>query len=400
MIQNKEEKKTTTATTSNEFVRGFTTKLTHLEHATDLTEIHPIVPPIFLSTTYEIYSDQPMKFVYSRSANPTRDVLEKSLAVLEKGKYCVCTSSGMGAVSTVCHLLCPGDHVVACDDLYGTITYYFAEFGKVHQGIQIDMVNLCDPKNLQSSLKPNTKLVWIETPTNPTLNIIDIQQISAICKEKHVLLAVDNTFLTPYLQNPLELGADIAVHSCTKYIGGHSDLMMGAVITKSEELYKRLKKNVSVLGCCPSAMDCYLAMRGLKTLSLRMERIQSTALKLAKAVEHHAKINRVVYPGLEAHPGHEIMKKQARGFGGIITMIMKTGKDAEVFYKKLTLFGHAVSLGNVSSLVTIPVMATHSDVPLEIRTKLGINETMVRLSIGIEDFEDLRDDIMTALDSI
>eukprot|EP01022_Parablepharisma_sp_SALTPOND_P028525 TRINITY_DN71097_c0_g1_i1.p3 TRINITY_DN71097_c0_g1~~TRINITY_DN71097_c0_g1_i1.p3 ORF type:complete len:415 (-),score=40.52 TRINITY_DN71097_c0_g1_i1:1762-3006(-) len=391
----KEEKKEP----QEEFVRGFTTKAIHVGQEPD-PENHAVVPPIYVSTTYEIYSEQPPKFIYSRSANPTRAILEKTLAALEKGKYCVCTSSGMGAVSIVYHLLHPGDHVVACDDLYGTITFYLTDFGKERQGVQIDTVDLRDVKNLQNSLKPNTKLVWIETPTNPTLNVVDIAAVAKICKEKGIMVAVDNTFSTPYLQNPLELGADIVIHSCTKYIGGHSDLMMGAAITNNEDMYKKMRKYVSVLGCCPSALDCFLAMRGLKTLSLRMERSQCSAMKLAELLEKHPKVAKTVYPGLKSHPGHEIMKKQAKGFGGIITLIMKSGTDATTFYKKLTLFGHAVSLGNVGSLVTIPLMATHSDVPLEIRTKLGIDETMVRLSIGIEEFDDLRDDIMKALDAI
>ncbi len=306
----------------------------------------------------------------------------------------------MGAVSIVYHLLSPGDHVVSGDDLYGTISHYVSEFGKLHQGIDMEMRDLRDFHALTKAIKPNTKLVWLETPSNPTLNVTDISEVAKICKAKNILLAVDNTFCTPYLQNPLELGADIVVHSCTKFIAGHSDLMMGAVITNSEDLFKRMKKNTSVLGCCPSAMDCFLALRGLKTLALRVERAQSTASRLAEIVEKNPKLMKVFYPGLKSNPGYETHKRQARGPGAIITLIFHSGEAARTFYGKLKLFGHAVSLGSVGSLVTIPVLATHSDVPLELRTRLGITEAMVRLSVGIEDFEDLRDDVLAALNSI
>jgi len=319
---------------------------------------------------------------------------------LEKAKYCIATSSGMAAVSVVYHMLKPGDHIVACDDLYGGTTNYLLDIGSENEGANVTVVDLRDISALAPAINEKTKLVWIETPTNPTLKIIDIAGIAKICKEKKVLLVVDNTFFTPYLQNPLELGADIVIHSCTKYIGGHSDLIMGAVITSHDDAYKKLKKNSMSLGCCPSPFDCFLASRGIKTLALRVERCQQTAFKIAEILAKHAKIDQVLYPGLPTHPGYELNKKQARGFGGMITIKLKDATKANDFYKKLTLFGHAVSLGSVESLVTIPTMVTHKSVPIATREKLGITDSMVRLSIGVEEFEDLRDDLLNALDSI
>lgn len=263
------------------------------------------------------------------------------------------------------------------------------------------MVDLRDPTLLEKAFKPNTKIVWFETPTNPTLKVIDIVSIAKMCKEKNVLLAIDNTFMSPYLQNPLELGADIVVHSCTKFIGGHSDIIMGAVVINKDDIYTKLKKASVLIGCCPGPFDCFLATRGIKTLGLRVERSQQTTVKLAEYLEKHPKIEKVIYPGLKSHPQHELIMKQAKGAGAIITIILKgTAEMANKFYKNLTLFGHAVSLGGVESLVSIPVMVTHKLVPPEMRAKLGITDTMVRLAIGIEDFEDLRDDISIALDSI
>jgi cystathionine gamma-lyase len=306
----------------------------------------------------------------------------------------------MGAVSVVYHYLKPGDHIVTSDDLYGGTTNYLLDLGTENEGVNVDMVDLRDVKNLVLAINEKTKMVWIESPTNPTLKIVDIIEIAKICKEKKVILVVDNTFFTPYLQNPIELGADIVIHSCTKYIGGHSDLIMGAVITSNDDIYKKLKKNSASLGCCPGPFDCFLASRGIKTLALRVERCQQTALKLAEILNKHPKIDQVLYPGLPTHPGYELNKKQARGFGGMITIKLKDATKANDFYKKLTLFGHAVSLGSVESLVTIPTMVTHKAVPLATREKLGLTDSMVRLSIGVEEFEDLRDDLLHALDGI
>jgi cystathionine gamma-lyase/cystathionine beta-lyase len=224
----------------------------------------------------------------------------------------------MGAVSVVYHYLKPGDHIVTSDDLYGGTTNYLLDLGTDYEGVKVDMVDLRDVKNLVPAINEKTKMVWIESPTNPTLKIVDIIEIAKICKEKKLILVVDNTFFTPYLQNPIELGADIVIHSCTKYIGGHSDLIMGCVITSNDDIYKRLKKTAASLGCCPGPFDCFLASRGIKTLALRVERCQQTAFKLAEILNKHPKIDQVLYPGLPTHPGYELNKKQARGFGGMI----------------------------------------------------------------------------------
>jgi len=307
----------------------------------------------------------------------------------------------MAAVSIIYHILKPGDTVIASDDLYGGTTNYLLDVGTENEGVKLVAVDLREPKNLSAAIDEKTKMVWLESPTNPTLKIIDIAAISKICKEKKVILVVDNTFFTPYLQNPLELGADIVMHSCTKYIGGHSDIIMGAVMVNNDDLYKKVKKNASSLGCCPGPFDCFLATRGIKTLALRVERCQQTAMKLAEILDKHPKIEQTLYPGLTKHPGYEINKKQSSGFGAMISIKLKgdTAKANE-FYKKLTLFGHAVSLGSVESLVSIPVMITHKGVPAATREKLGITNSMVRLSIGVEDFEDLRDDLLNALEAI
>lgn len=383
---------------SHKLIRGFATRAVHAGVKVD-PATGAVIPPIHVSSTYEVYPDKTPKFIYGRFDNPTRTNLETTLAALENAKHCIATSSGLAAVSIVYHMLKPGDHVVSNDDLYGGTTNYLLEQGTESEGIQVDLVDMRDHKAFLAAVKPNTKLVWVETPTNPTLKILDIQALSAICKEKKLILVVDNTFLTPCLQNPLDLGADIVVHSCTKYIGGHSDLIMGCALTNNEELFKKMKKNASTLGCCPSPFDCFLASRGLKTLAIRVAKAEENAKKLAEMLSSHPKVSEVLYPGLPKHPGHELMKKCARGFGSMITIKLKDPKNANEFYNRLTVFGHAVSLGGVESLVCIPVMVTHKSVPKELRDKLGITDSMVRLAIGIEDYEDLKDDLMQALEA-
>eukprot|EP00826_Nyctotherus_ovalis_P035328 TRINITY_DN302_c0_g1_i2.p2 TRINITY_DN302_c0_g1~~TRINITY_DN302_c0_g1_i2.p2 ORF type:complete len:310 (-),score=98.97 TRINITY_DN302_c0_g1_i2:197-1126(-) len=307
----------------------------------------------------------------------------------------------MAACNLVAHLLKPGDHVIVSDDLYGGCTSFFLGAAKNNYGLEVSAIDLGDLKLLQSTFKPNTKLLWLESPTNPTLKVLDIVEIAKLCKEKKVICVVDNTFMSPYLQNPLQLGADIVAHSCTKFIGGHTDLIMGAVLTSNEEIYAKLKSASIVVGSCPGPFDCYLATRGVKTLSLRMSRSQESAQKLAEYLEKHPKVEKVIYPGLKSHPGYETLKKQARGAGGVFTIVLKgTPEGANKFYKNLNLFGHAVSLGGIESLVSLPVMVTHKPVPPEIRAKLGITDTMLRLSVGIEDFEDLKNDIDHALESV
>jgi len=307
----------------------------------------------------------------------------------------------MASCNLIMHLLQPGDHMLASDDLYGGSTAYLLDIAKNNGGIHVDAIDMRDLKAVENGFKSNTKLLWLETPTNPTLKVCDIEAITKFCKAKKVICVVDNTFLSPYLQNPLDLGADIVTHSCTKYIGGHSDIIMGAVITSQDDIYKKLKTASILIGCCPGPFDCYLATRGIKTLGLRVKRSSKNAMKLAEFLEKHPKVEQVIYPGLKSHPGYELMKKQARGCGGIITIKVKGTQDnIGKFYKALALFGHGVSLGGVESLVSLPTMVTHKLVPPEIRAKLGITDNMVRLSIGIEDFEDLKNDLNHAMECL
>ena len=383
----------------SKLIRGFSTRAVHCGQSID-PATGAVISPIHVSSTYEVYTEFPPKFIYGRIDNPTRSVLEKTLASLEKAKYCIATSSGMAAVSVVYHLLKPGDHIIANDDLYGGTTGYLMTTGTDSEGVKVEPTDLRDLKAVKAAINDKTKMIWLESPTNPTLKVIDIAEIAKICREHNLILVADNTFFTPYLQNPLELGAHIVIHSCTKFIGGHSDLIMGCVLTSSDELYAKLKKNSTNLGCCPSPFDCYLASRGLKTLAIRVEKAQATSMKLAEMMAKHPKVEEVLYPGLPTHPEYALTKKQSRGFGAMITIKLKDAKKANEFYKKLSIFGHAVSLGGVESLVTIPTMVTHKSVPLALREKIGITDSMVRLAIGLEDFEDLRDDLLQALDAI
>ena len=323
------------------------------------------------------------------------------MAALEGATHCICTASGMAAVCLVLHLLRPKDHLIANVDLYGGTTNFLNDLAPNCQGIDVEKIDFCDLAAFVKAIKPTTRMVLLETPTNPTLKVYDLKAVAKICKEKKLIMVVDNTFMSPYLQNPLALGADIVIHSCTKYIGGHADLVMGAVMTSDEALHAELRKASILLGPCPSPFDCFLALRGVKTMALRVEASQANAAKLAEVLAAHPKIEECLYPGLASHPGRAIMLAQSRGFGGMITVKVRgTAEQAKKLCDSLTLFTHAVSLGGVESLVTIPAMITHKSVPLDVRQKLGITDNMVRFSVGIEEFEDLRDDILQALAQI
>jgi cystathionine beta-lyase/cystathionine gamma-synthase len=321
------------------------------------------------------------------------------LAALENAKYCIATSSGMAAFSLIIHLVKSGEHVIANEDLYGGTTNYLIELVK-EAGVMVTPMDLRDLKAIEGAIKPNTRMIIAESPTNPTLKILDLPALSKLCKAKNLTMVVDNTFMSPALQNPLDLGVDIVMHSCTKYIGGHSDIIMGAVLTSNDELYKRLKKTSHLLGACPGPQDCFLASRGLKTLQLRVEKAEENAGKLAQILCKHPKVVETLYPGLPTHPGHDLLKSQARGFSSMITIKLKNAEQVAKFYTSLSLFGHAVSLGGVESLVSIPAKITHKSLPAELKTKLGITDTMIRISVGIESYEDLKDDLLHALDQI
>ncbi|MBK7406505.1 MAG: cystathionine gamma-synthase [Phycisphaerales bacterium] len=358
-----------------------------------------IMTPIYQTATYAQKS--PGKFVedfdYSRSSNPTRKALEANLASLEGGKFGLCFGSGCGAMDCVLHQLSPGDEVILCDDVYGGTNRLFNRVYDRH-GIKVVLVDLTDLAGTEKAFTAKTRLVWLETPTNPMLKVIDIAAISRLCKARGAWLAVDNTFATPVLQNPLALGADIVCHSSTKYIGGHSDVVGGALITKDEAIHEKLKFVQNSVGAVPGPMDCFLLLRSTKTIHVRVERHCENAMKIARHLEAHKRFTRVIYPGLESHPQHAVAKKQMCKFGGMITAEMDGGlEDARRFLERLKIFSIAESLGGVESLIESPAIMTHASVPPEQRAKLGITDGLVRFSVGIEDVEDLIGDMEQAL---
>lgn len=358
-----------------------------------------IMTPIFQTSTYVQESPGKNKgYGYARGKNPTREALQKNIAALENGKHCVCFSSGMGATDAVMRMLRPGDEVITGDDLYGGS---YRLFTKIYEnyGIKFHFINLTDADNIKKYINSNTKLIWAETPTNPTMQIIDIAACSKIAKDNNLLLAVDNTFASPYLQNPLALGADIVMHSVTKYLGGHSDVVMGALVMNDDKLFDQIYFVLNSCGANPGPMDCFLVMRGIKTLHLRMERHCFNGRKIAEYLKTHPKIEKVYWPGFTDHPNHEIAKKQMRDFGGMISIVLKD-KSIENTFKVASSFGVfslAESLGGVESLINHPATMTHASIPKEEREKAGVVDNLLRLSVGVEDVEDLLDDLKQAL---
>lgn len=359
-----------------------------------------IMTPIFQTSTYVQESPGVNKgYGYARGKNPTREALQKNIAALENGKHCVCFSSGMGAIDAVIRMLKPGDEVITGDDLYGGS---YRIFTKIYEnyGIKFHFINLTDTNNIQKYINTNTKLIWVETPTNPTMQIIDIVSCAAISKSNKILLAVDNTFASPFLQNPLELGADIVMHSATKYLGGHSDVVMGALIMNDDKLHEQIYFILNSCGANPGPMDCFLVMRGIKTLHLRMERHCFNGRKVAEYLKTHPKIEKVYWPGFTDHPNHEIAKKQMRDFGGMISIVLKdktienTFKVASSFH----VFSLAESLGGVESLINHPATMTHASIPKLEREKSGVVDNLLRLSVGVEDINDLLTDLKQALE--
>ena len=358
-----------------------------------------IMPPIYQTSTYRQESPGVFKdgYDYARTKNPTRTALENNLAALEGGSFGVAFSSGCASIAATLHLLQTGDHVLVCDDVYGGT---FRIFDKVYSklGIEFSMIDFSNSKKFEHAFKANTKLIWIETPTNPMLKIFDIEKIAAIAKAKNCLLAVDNTFATPYLQNPLALGADIVSHSSTKYIGGHSDVVGGALIVKDKYLADKLYFLQNAIGAIPAPQDCFLLLRSTKTLHIRMQRHCENAVKIADFLDQHEKIEKVIYPGLKSHPQHTLAAKQMRGFGGMISAVIKGGiKESRKFLEKVKIFALAESLGGVESLIEHPAIMTHASIPAEQRAALGISDGLIRLSVGIEDSGDLIEDLSQAL---
>jgi cystathionine gamma-lyase len=358
-----------------------------------------IMTPIYQTSTYVQTSPGKHKgYEYSRTHNPTRTALQKNLAALENGNYGLCFSSGLGATDAIIKLLKPGDEVVAANDMYGG-TYRI--FTKVFQnfGIKFHFIPMNDNVALKASMNENTKLVWIESPTNPLLNIIDIQSVANITREKNILLCVDNTFATPYLQNPLDLGADIVVHSVTKYLAGHSDVVMGAIIVNQQSLAERLAFIQNACGAVPGPQDAFLVLRGIKTLHLRMQRHCENGKAIAEFLASHPKVEKVYWPGFPTHNNHEIAKKQMRDFGGMLSFTLKGDlmEDAIRVMERLKVFSLAESLGGVESLCCHPATMTHASIPKEQREQTGLKDTLIRLSVGIEDVEDLIEDINKAI---
>ena len=358
-----------------------------------------IMTPIYQTSIYVQAAPGDHKgYEYSRTQNPTRDALQKALAALENGKHGLAFSSGMGAADAIIKLLKPGDEVVSTNDLYGGMYRMFTKIFE-HYGIKFHFVNMSDLDQIAAAINENTKMVWIETPTNPTIKLVDIEGVVGLCKGKDVLTVVDNTFATPYLQNPLDMGVDIVTHSITKYLGGHSDVVMGAVIVKDDELKDRLAFIQNSCGAVPGPQDCFLVLRGFKTLHLRMQRHCENGRKIAAFLDAHPKVDVVYYPGLESHPGHEIAKKQMRDFGGMVSFTL-VGDDMDEAVRVMSsthLFSLAESLGGVESLIGHPASMTHASIPKAEREKAGLKDTLIRLSVGVEDVDDLIEDLRQAI---
>jgi len=361
-----------------------------------------VMPPISLATTFQQASPGEHKgFEYSRTDNPTRRQYEHCVAALEKGKYALAFASGSATTATILATLATGDHVVSVDDVYGGTNRYFRRVAGPSSGIQFTFVDFNNEAAFEAAFTEKTKLVWLETPTNPTLKVVDIEKTAKLAHAHNCLLVVDNTFLSPYFQSPLLLGADIVVHSITKYINGHSDVVGGVAITNNDDVYKKLKFLQNSIGAVPSPFDCFMVMRGIKTLHLRMQQHEKNAFVVARLLEAHPKVEKVAYPGLASHPNHEIAKKQQRGFGGMVTFWLRGGiAQSRQFLENLHLFALAESLGGVESLAEHPAIMTHASVSMEERAALGISDGMCRLSVGIEDINDIVADLTTALDAV
>ena len=361
-----------------------------------------IMTPIYQTSTYVQAAPGDHKgYEYARTQNPTRAVLEKNLAALENGADAICFGSGLAAMDSVLKLLNPGDEVIATDDLYGGSYRIMTKvFGKY--GIKFQFAGISNLEKLDALITPKTKMIWVETPTNPMLNIIDIKAVCDHVKGKNILVCVDNTFASPYLQNPLDLGADIVVHSATKYLGGHSDVIHGAVITKTTELAAQLHFLQNAVGAVPGPQDCFLILRGIKTLHLRVKAACENAAQIAEFLAAHPLVDKVYYPGFKTHPNHEVAKKQMRMFGAMLSFDLKGGsiEDATTVLSGTHLFSLAESLGGVESLIGHPASMTHASIPRESRLKVGLTDSLIRLSVGVEDVDDLIEDLKQALNKV
>ena len=380
--------------------QGFETRAIHAGQKAD-PATGAVMMPIYTSSTYEQESPGVHKgYDYSRSANPTRKAFEECIASLENGVAGFGFSSGVAAISACVELLSPGDHVIAMNDLYGGTVRLFNEIKTISQGIEVTYVDMTNMDNVVAAKTDKTKMIFVETPTNPLLRVVDLSAIADFAKAEDILSVCDNTFASPYVQQPLNHGIDIVLHSATKYLGGHSDLIAGALVIgkKDETLIARMANIVNSLGPITGAFDSYLILRSLKTLAIRMERHNANALALAKHFEGHKDIEAIIYPGLESHPQHALATKQMNGFGGIISMNIKGGLEkSTTFLEKTRIFALAESLGGVESLIEHPALMTHASLPKERREAIGITDGLVRLSVGLESLDDLVEDIEQAL---
>ncbi len=355
--------------------------------------------PIYQTSTF-VFEDvgKTKGYDYSRTANPTRKVLEDTIAQLEGGKAGFAFATGMAAETTIMHLLKAGDHVISGDDVYGG-TYRLFQNVMHNFGLEFTFLRMDNRARIEDAIKPNTRMLWLETPSNPLLNIVDIEMAVDVAKKHNLLTAIDNTFATPYFLRPIEYGIDLVVHSTTKYLNGHCDVVSGAVVTTTDELTERIQFLLNAMGTCASPFDCWLVLRGIETLPVRMKQHEENAIAVANYLKGHPAVKRVFYPGLDSHPGHEIAKRQMKGFGGIVSFELKEGIEAvNRFLKRIKVFSLAESLGGVASLAEHPATMTHASMPKDYREKVGITDELVRLSVGLENIDDLIEDISQALE--
>jgi len=370
----------------------FSTRAIHVGSEPDATGA--VNPPVYLTSTFSQRAQS--EFVYGRTANPTRRALERNLAALEDAKHGLSFSSGMGAVTTILTLLKKGDHVVLSDDTYGGVYRIFTQIWS-NYGVECDFVDAANAANVEDAVKENTRMIWMESPTNPLMKVVDLGATAKIARAAGAISVMDNTFASPYLQSPLALGYDLVLHSTTKYLGGHADVLGGAVLTSNRELFEKLKFAQNALGATPSPFDCFLILRGTKTLAVRMERHCDNAEALAEWLGGHRSVSRVLYPGLKDHPNHRIAAKQMRRFGGMMSFVLRNPAKAKSILKRLEVVTLAESLGGVESLIEHPASMTHGSIPKPEREKRGISDGLLRFSVGIEDVEDLREDLDRAL---
>ena len=378
--------------------KRFNSKVIHSGHGAD-KETGAVMPPIHLSSTFKQKSPGDFKYEYARTGNPTRDVLEKLLTEIEDGTYGFAFSSGMAAISALSDALGNNYSILSSDDVYGGTRRIFDKIKSVNQNVEVTYADLSKDNNWQGHIKENTKMIWVETPSNPLLKIIDIEKIKKNISNQEMIVVCDNTFASPYNQQPLKLGADAVIHSSTKYLGGHSDIIGGAlVINNNNELADKIKYIQNAVGSVPSPFDCYMLVRSIKTLAVRMEKHNFNALEIANYLSNHDKVNKVFYPGLKSDHNYEISKKQMNGFGGIVSIDLKGDiNSARKFLENIEIFTLAESLGGVESLIEHPAIMTHASIDKKIREDLGITDTLIRLSIGIEDVNDLKDALDKAL---